>query len=176
MTYTANRAGQDAAMNRTPVRTTFDLGSEATKNLSAALNALLADMFALRIKTKSFAWHMSGPHFRDYHLLLDGHAKELHEPVDSIAERVRTMGADTLRSIGDISRRQRLLDNDADSPPPADMLAELHEDNKQLSAYLRETHGICEEYGDAASARLIEDVLDAAERRAWHLFQTTRSL
>ena len=163
-------------MNRTPVRTTFDLGSEATKNLSGALNALLADMFALRIKTKSFAWHMSGPHFRDYHLLLDGHAKELHEPVDSIAERVRTMGADTLRSIGDISRRQRLLDNDADSPPPADMLAELHEDNKQLSAYLRETHGVCEEYGDAASARLIEDVLDAAERRAWHLFQTTRSL
>jgi starvation-inducible DNA-binding protein len=164
-------------MNRTPVRnTSSDLGAEATKNLSAALNALLADMFALRIKTKSFAWHMSGPHFRAYHLLLDGHAKELHEPVDSIAERVRTMGADTLRSIGDISRRQRLLDNDADSLPPTDMLAELHEDNRQLAAYLRETHAVCEEYGDAASTRLIEHWLDEAERRAWHLFQTTRSL
>ena len=133
-------------------------------------------MFALRIKTKNFAWHMSGPHFHAYQLLLDGHAKELHEPVDPIAERVRSMGADTLRSIGDISRRQRFLDNDADSVPAADMLAELHEDNKQLAAYLRETHAIGEEYGDAASTRLIEHWLHEAERRAWHLFQTTRSL
>lgn len=153
-----------------------DLGFEATKDLSVELNALLADMFALHMKTKNFHWHVSGPHFRDYHAMLDEQTGELYAATDVIAKRVRKLGANTLRSIGDISRRQRVPDNDADGVSSLDMLAELHSDNRQLAAYLRETHGVCEEHGDVASASLIETWIDEAERRVWQLFEISRSL
>ena len=153
-----------------------DLGFEATKDLSVELNALLADMFALHMKTKNFHWHVSGPHFRDYHALLDEQAGQLYAVTDAIAKRVRKLGATTLRSIGDISRRQRVPDNDADRVSSLDMLAELQSDNRQLAAYLRETHGVCEEHGDVASASLIETWIDEAERRVWQLFEISRSL
>ena len=152
-----------------------DLGFEATKDLSVELNALLADMFALHMKTKNFHWHVSGPHFRDYHAMLDEQAGALCRD-NVIAKRVRKLGANTLRSIGDISRRQRVPDNDADGVSSLDMLAELHSDNRQLAAYLRETHGVCEEHGDVASASLIETWIDEAERRVWQLFEISRSL
>ncbi len=153
----------------------IDLGSQATRDLSAALNTLLADILALQMKTKNFHWHVSGPHFRDYHTLLDEQAEQLYATADAVAERVRKIGAMTLRSIGEISRRQRLLDNEADHVAPPDMLAELCEDNQQLAAYLRETHGVCEEHGDAASAGLVEIWIDEAERRVWYLFEASRA-
>jgi starvation-inducible DNA-binding protein len=151
------------------------LGSEATRDISAALNALVADFFALYLKTKNFHWHVSGPHFRDYHLLLDEQADQLYATTDPIAERVRKLGGTTLRSIGHIARLQRVLDNDADFVTPLDMLAELREDNQRLSARMRETHNVCEEYGDVATASLLEVWIDEAERRAWFLFETTRA-
>jgi len=156
------------------LRTPTDLSADATRDISGALNALLADMFALYLKTKNFHWHMSGPHFRDYHLLMDEQAEQIFATTDSIAERVRKIGGSTLRSIGHIARLQRVLDNDAEYVTPLDMLAELRDDNKQLAARLREAHGLCGEHGDVASASLIETWIDEAERRVWFLFETTR--
>jgi starvation-inducible DNA-binding protein len=157
-----------------PLETRTDLTPSATKDITAALNAILADVFALYVKTKNFHWHMSGPHFRDYHLLLDEHADQLFAMTDPIAERVRKIGGLTLRSIGQISKTQRVLDNDAEFVEPLDMLAELAEDNRSLAARLREAHDVCDEHRDVATASLIEVWIDETERRAWFLFETTR--
>jgi starvation-inducible DNA-binding protein len=157
-----------------PLKTPTDLGSQATKDISAALNLLLADFFALYLKTKNFHWHVSGPHFRDYHLLLDEQADQLYATTDPIAERVRKLGGATLRSIGQISRIQRVKDNDADYVTPLDMLAELREDNQQLAARMRQAHHVCDEHGDVATASLIEVWIDEAERRVWFLYEAGR--
>lgn len=149
------------------LHTPTDLRAEATRDISGALNLLLADLFALYLKTQKFHWHMSGPHFRDYHLLMDEQADQIFATTDSIAERVRKIGGSTLRSLGHIARLQRVLDNDAQYVSLLDMLAELHYDNKQLATRLREAHGLCDEHGDVASASLIEIWIDEAERRAW---------
>src|ERR1700726_12366 len=162
------------ALQIASLETPTDLGSNAVRDISGALNILLADMFALYVKTKNFHWHMSGPHFRDYHLLLDEQAEQIFATTDAIAERIRKIGGTTLRSIGHIGRLQRVLDNDADFVTPNDMLAELRDDNRQLAASLRETHGLCDEDGDVASASLLETWIDEAERRAWFLFEATR--
>jgi starvation-inducible DNA-binding protein len=159
---------------KAPLQTPTDLGSQATKDISAALNLLLADLFALYLKTKNFHWHVSGPHFRDYHLLLDEQADQIYATTDPVAERVRKLGGTTLRSIGQISRMQRVKDNDADYVTPADMLAELREDNQQLAARMRQTHNVCDEHGDVATASLIEVWIDEAERRVWFLYETGR--
>ena len=169
MTLKDAKAGREA-----PLDTPTDLTSNATRDISGALTILLADMFALYVKTKNFHWHMSGPHFRDYHLLLDEQGEQIFATTDAIAERVRKIGGTTLRSIGQIARLQRVLDNDADLVAPLDMLAELRDDNKQLAAHLRETHTVCDEHGDVASASLIETWIDEAERRTWFLFESTR--
>ena len=164
-----------AALRVAPLDTPTDLRANAVPEISGALNIVLADMFALYLKTKNFHWHVSGPHFRDYHLLLDEQGEQIFAATDDIAERVRKIGGTTLRSIGQIGRLQRVRDNDADFVTPLDMLAELREDNKQLAASLRETHGVCDEHGDVASASLIETWIDEAERRTWFLFEATRS-
>jgi starvation-inducible DNA-binding protein len=150
------------------------LTPEATRDLSGALNVLLADMFALYIKTKNFHWHMSGAHFRDYHLLLDEQGEQIFAMTDDLAERVRKIGGTTLRSIGHIARLQRVPDNDAEYVTPLDMLAELRDDNRQLVSRMRETHDLCDEHRDVASASLLENWIDEAERRAWFLFEATR--
>lgn len=155
--------------------TPTDLTADAVRDISGALNALLADMFALYVKTKNFHWHVSGPHFRDYHLLLDEQADQIFATTDPIAERVRKIGGTTLRSIGQIAAEKRLLDNDAAYVTPLDMLAELREDNKQLVNEMRRTHGVCEEHGDVATASLLEVWIDEAERRTWFLFEASRS-
>jgi starvation-inducible DNA-binding protein len=157
-----------------PLATRTDLSRVATKDITAAMNAILADVFALYLKTKNFHWHMSGPHFRDYHLLLDEQADQLFAMTDPIAERVRKIGGLTLRSIGQISRSQRVADNDAEYVEPLDMIAELTDDNKTLAARLREAHNVCDEHRDLATASLIEVWIDETERRAWFLFETTR--
>jgi starvation-inducible DNA-binding protein len=157
-----------------PLETRTDLTQAATTDITAAMNAILADVFALYVKTKNFHWHMSGPHFRDYHLLLDEHADQLFAMTDPIAERVRKIGGLTLTSIGRIARTQRVLDNDAEYVEPLDMLAELAEDNRTLAARLREAHNVCDEHRDVATASLIEVWIDETERRAWFLFETTR--
>ena len=159
---------------KAPLNTPTDLKPAATKDISGALNAILADVFALYLKTKNFHWHMSGPHFRDYHLLLDEHADQLFAMTDAIAERVRKVGGTTLRSIGHIARTQRVLDNDAEYVEPEDMLAELREDNQTLAARLREAHGVCEDHNDIATASLIEVWIDETERRTWFLFEASR--
>jgi starvation-inducible DNA-binding protein len=157
-----------------PLETRTDLSRSATKDIAGAMNAILADVFALYMKTKNFHWHMSGPHFRDYHLLLDEHADQLFAMTDPIAERVRKIGGLTVTSIGHISRMQRVLDNDAEYVEPLDMLAELADDNKTLTARLREAHNVCDEHGDVATASLIEVWIDETERRMWFLYETTR--
>jgi len=157
-----------------PLRTPTDLEREGTRDVGGAMNAILADVFALYLKTKNFHWHMSGPHFRDYHLLLDEHADQLFAMTDPIAERVRKLGEPTLRSIGHIARTQRVLDNDAAFVDPEDMLAELLDDNKSLAARLREAHNVCEDARDVATASLIEVWIDETERRTWFLFEATR--
>ena len=157
-----------------PLETRTDLEPSATRDISAAMNAILANVFALYLKTKNFHWHMSGPHFRDYHLLLDEHADQLFAMTDPIAERVRKIGGLTLRSIGQISRTQRVLDNDAEYVEPLDMLAELADDNKTMTARLREAHNVCDEHRDVATASLIEVWIDETERRTWFLFEATR--
>ncbi|HTO69353.1 MAG TPA: DNA starvation/stationary phase protection protein [Myxococcota bacterium] len=162
------------ARRAAPLQTPTDLGAQASKDLTAALNLLLADFFALYMKTKNFHWHVSGPHFRDYHLLLDEHADQIYATTDPIAERVRKLGGNTLRSIGQINRLQRVMDNDADYVTPLDMLAELREDNQQLVARMRQVHNVCDEHGDVATASLLEVWIDEAERRAWFLFETGR--
>ena len=166
---------QDAkARQSASLQTPTDLTPDATRDISGALNALLADMFALYLKTKNFHWHMSGPHFRDFHLLLDEHGDQIFATTDDIAERVRKVGGTTLRSIGHIARLKRISDNDADFVTPMDMLAELRDDNKRLVVSLRETHGVCDEHGDVATASLLENWIDEAERRTWFLFEATR--
>jgi len=150
------------------------LSTNTTLDVAEALNTLLADMLALYLKTKNFHWHVSGPHFRDYNRLLDEQAGQIIAVTDVIAERVRKLGRTTLRSIGHISRLQRVLDNDADHVAPFAMLVELREDNDELAARLRETHGLCDEHGDVATASLLETWIDEAEGRAWFLFEATQ--
>ena len=157
-----------------PLATRTDLSHAATKDISGTMNAILADAFALYLKTKNFHWHMSGPHFRDYHLLLDEQADQLFAMTDPIAERVRKLGGITLHSIGEIARTKRVLDNDAEYVEPLDMLAELADDNKAMAARLREAHNVCEEHRDVATASLIEVWIDETERRTWFLFEATR--
>ena len=157
-----------------PLETRSDIGRPAINDIAAAMNGILADVFALYLKTKNFHWHMSGPHFRDYHLLLDEHADQLFAMTDQIAERVRKIGGLTLRSIGQISHIQRVRDNDADYVEPLDMLAELAEDNKNMTSRLREAHNVCEEHRDFATTSLIEVWIDESERRTWFLFEATR--
>ena len=157
-----------------PLVTPTDLKRAATRDISGSMNAILADVFALYLKTKNFHWHMSGPHFRDYHLLLDEQADQLYAMTDPIAERIRKLGGSTLRSIGHIARTQRVLDNDAEYVDPLDMLAELREDNKTLAARLREVHNVVDEHRDIATASLIEVWIDETERRTWFLFEASR--
>jgi starvation-inducible DNA-binding protein len=156
------------------IHTPSALGAEASRDITAALNLLLADVYALYFKTKNFHWHVSGPHFRDYHLMFDEQAGQLDAIADPIAERVRKVGGATLHSIGHVGRLQRVLDNDADYVSPLDMLAELREDNVQLAAHMRQAHQVCEERGDMVSTSLLENWIDEAEQRAWFLFEATR--
>jgi starvation-inducible DNA-binding protein len=162
------------APRKAPLDTPTGLGPEATRDIAGALNALLADIFALCLKTKNFHWHMSGPHFRDYHLLLDEQGDELFGTTDAIAERVRKIGATTLRSIGHVARLQRVVDNDADYVTPLEMLAELRDNNGQLLERMRETHSVCDEHGDVATTSLLENWIDEAEHRVWYLFEASR--
>ena len=149
-----------------------DLLPAATRDISASMNTILADVFALYIKTINFYWHLSGPHFRDYHLMLDERADQIFAMTDPIAERVRKLGGRTLMSIGHIARLGRIADNDAEYVEPEDMLAELCEDNKTMAARLREAHNVCDEHRDIATASLIEVWIDETERRTWFLFET----
>jgi starvation-inducible DNA-binding protein len=175
MSAVETRKRQDLTSRRdSPLHTPTDLKPAATRDVSGAMNGILADVFALYLKTKNFHWHMSGPHFRDYHLLLDEQADQLFAMTDPIAERVRKLGGLTIRSIGQISRTQRVMDNDAEYVEPLDMLAELREDNKTLAASLREAHNVCEEHRDIATASLIEVWIDETERRTWFLFEASR--
>ena len=157
-----------------PLATPTDLSAKATQDLQAALNPILADVFALYVKTKNFHWHMSGPHFRDYHLLLDEQSDQIFAMTDPIAERIRKIGGRTLLSIGHIARLQRISDNDAAFVQPLDMLAELREDNKSLATRMREVHNVCDEHRDIATASLLEVWIDETERRTWFLFEASR--
>lgn len=157
-----------------PLATPTDLKPAATKDIAGAMNAILADVFALYLKSKNFHWHMSGPHFRDYHLLFDEQSDQLFAMTDPIAERIRKIGGTTLRSIGHIARLQRVSDNDAEYVEPEDMLSELREDNETLAARLREAHGVCEDHNDVATASFIENWIDETERRTWFLFEASR--
>ncbi|HVW55053.1 MAG TPA: DNA starvation/stationary phase protection protein [Rhizobiaceae bacterium] len=168
---------EDAKKHRkAPLDTPSNLGSNASRDIAAALTALLADVFALYVKTKNFHWHMSGPHFRDYHLLLDEQSAQIFAMTDDIAERARKVGGTTLRSIGQIAKLKHIEDNDADFVTPEDMLAELKEDNLMLTQRMRETHDVCDEHGDVATASLLENWIDEAERRTWFLFESTRKI
>src|SRR5688500_2249134 len=162
------------ARRKAPLATRTDLSAAATKVIGAAMNAILADVFALYMKTKNFHWHMSGPHFRDYHLLLDEQGDQIFAMTDPMAERVRKLGGITLHSIGEIARLQRVEDNDAAYVTPQDKLAELQDDNKDLVSRMREVHDLCDEHGDVATASLLENWMDETERRVWFLFEATR--
>ena len=162
------------ARQKAPLATPSYLEAQAVTDISGALNALLADVFSLYLKTKNFHWHMSGPHFRDYHLLLDDHADQIFAKTDEIAERVRKIGGTTIRSIGHIARLQRIPDNDADYVTPADMLSELHEDEKALALRMVAVHTVCDDAGDVATASLLENWIDQSQRRSWFLFESTR--
>ena len=166
----------NAAVRLTKERlgTRSDLPESARRDIGAALNALLADTFSLYLKTKNFHWHMSGPHFRDYHLLLDEQAGQLYATTDPMADRVRKLGELTLHSVGEIARTARVLDNDAPYVETLDMLAELRDDNQTMAARMREAHSLCDEHGDVATASLLEVWIDEAERRTWFLFEATR--
>ena len=157
------------------LRTRTDLGDAAVRDISAGLGGLLADAFALYLKTKNFHWHVSGPHFRDFHLLLDEQADQIFAMTDPLAERARKIGGTTLHSIGEIARRQRIADNDADYVDPQDMLAELADDNLQCVAGMRSLHATCDEHNDVATASLLENWIDEGERRVWFLFEATRT-
>lgn len=163
-----------AGRRKAPLETPTDLKSNAVRDVSAGLNQLLADTFALYLKTKNFHWHVSGVHFRDFHLLFDEHADQIFAMTDDIAERVRKIGGTTLRSIGNIARLQRVEDNDADFVTPSDMVAELREDNKNMVARMRELHDLCDEHRDVATASLIENWIDETERRLWFLYEASR--
>lgn len=159
---------------KSPLATRSDIDPKSVLDITGALNALLADVFSLYPKTKNFHWHMSGPHFRDYHILLDDHADQIFAITDDIAERVRKIGGTTIRSIGHIARLQRIPDNDADFVTPADMLSELHEDDKELALSMRAVHALCDDAGDVATASLLENWIDHSQRRSWFLFEATR--
>ena len=164
------KARQSAAL-----ATPTDLGANATKDITGGLNILGADVLALWMKTKNFHWHVSGPHFRDYHLMLDEQSDEIYAMVDPVAERARKLGGKALHSIGQVKKLQRVLDNDADYVTPQDMLAELREDNKQLAKNMRSLHEVCDEHNDVATASLIENWIDETERRTWFLFESART-
>jgi starvation-inducible DNA-binding protein len=174
-TQTAAAPSKPEVHVREHLGTPTDLKAAATRDIAAGMNGLLADTFALYLKTKNFHWHMSGPHFRDYHLLLDEHSDQISAMTDPMAERVRKIGGNTLHSIGEISRMQRILDNDAEFVEPHAMLAELRDDNADLTRRMREVHGVCDEHGDVATASLLEVWIDETERRTWFLFETTRT-
>ena len=159
---------------KAPLTTPSDIEAKYVKDLTGALNALLADVFSLYLKTKNSHWHMSGPHFRDYHLLLDDHGDQIFAMTDDIAERVRKIGGTTIRSIGQIARLQRIEDNDAEFVTPEDMLSELREDEKALVLSMRAAHALCDDAGDVATASLLENWIDQAQRRNWFLFEATR--
>jgi starvation-inducible DNA-binding protein len=162
-------------MARAELASPTDLKTNAIRDIPAALRALLADVFAVYLKTKNFHWHMSGSHFRDYHLMLDEQSEQIFAITDDIAERARKMGGTTIRSTGQIAREQRILDNDADYVEPQDMLAELRSDNQQLTAEMRRVHELCDDYGDVATASLLENWIDEAERRVWFLYEAGRN-
>ena len=164
---TTQSEGREISALQTPT----DLSHEGVQEVSSALRQLLADVFALYVKTKNFHWHLSGPHFRDYHLLLDDQGEQIFAMTDDIAERARKIGGTTLHSIGDISRHQRLKDNDSEFVSAKDMLAELCSDNQHLTRYLRSTHEVCDRHNDVATASLIENWIDETERRTWFLFE-----
>lgn len=164
------------AKRKAPLDTPSLFSDNARKDIAGALTVLLADVFALYVKTKNFHWHMSGPHFRDYHLLLDEQGTQIFNTTDDIAERARKVGGTTLHSIGQISKLQRILDNDADYVTPDDMLAELRDDNLQLVGWMREVHDLCDENNDVATTSLLEVWIDEAERRVWFLFEATRNI
>jgi starvation-inducible DNA-binding protein len=169
------KQNQETAMPAAkPLETPSDLERNSVHAATEALNALLADCFALYLKTKNFHWHVSGPHFRDYHLMLDEQAAQILAITDAIAERVRKIGGTTLRSIGDIARRQRVTDNDDDFVSARNMLAELREDNMKLVGSLRETKELVDAAGDNATSSILDDWTDEAERRAWFLFEASR--
>ena len=163
------KARQSAAL-----ATPTDLGANATKDITGGLAILAADVVALWMKTKNFHWHVSGPHFRDYHLLLDDQSNQIYAMVDPVAERARKLGGKALHSIGQVRKLQRVLDNDADYVTPQDMLAELREDNKQLARNMRVLHEVCDEHNDIATASLIENWVDETEQRTWFLFEAAR--
>jgi starvation-inducible DNA-binding protein len=163
------------ARQKATLATPSDLDAATVRDIAGGLNALLADVFALYLKTKNFHWHMSGPHFRDYHLLLDDHGDQLFAMTDEIAERVRKIGGTTIRSIGHIARLQRVLDNDADFVTAADMLSELREEEKALTLRMRAVHFLCGEEEDVATASLLENWIDQSQRRVWFLFEVTRA-
>jgi starvation-inducible DNA-binding protein len=162
-------------MTRAELQSPTDLKANAIRDVPAALRALLADVFALYLKTKNFHWHMSGSHFRDYHLMLDEQSDQIFAITDDIAERARKIGGTAIRSTGQIAREQRILDNDADYVEPQDMLAELRSDNQQLTAEMRRVHELCDDYGDVATASLLENWIDEAERRVWFLYEAGRN-
>jgi starvation-inducible DNA-binding protein len=171
MRIAAGSNGRCAALG-----TPTSLSADATRDLSAALTLLLADMFVLYLKTKNFHWHVSGPHFRDYHLLLEEHSAQILNATDAIAERVRKIGGTTLHSVSHIARLQRILDNDANFVTPREMLAELLEDNGEVARHLRLLHALCGDHSDVATASLVETWIDEAETRTWFLFEVTRTL
>lgn len=162
------------SLRTAPLKTPTDLGENATRDISAALNLTLADVYALYFKTKNFHWHMSGPHFRDFHVLLDEQAEQIFAMTDALAERVRKLGGNTLRSIGHVSRLQRISDNDSEFVTPEDMLAELNQDNRALTISLRIAHELCQEYRDVGTTSMIESWIDEGEKRAWFLYEATR--
>src|ERR1700686_1172029 len=167
---------QTEELEKAALKTPTDLSHDGVVEISDALRQLLADVFALYLKTKNFHWHMSGRHFRDYHLLLDEHAEQIFAMTDDIAERARKIGGTTLRSISDISRHQRLQDNNDESVAPKEMLAELSADNQALTRYFRSVHAACVKYNDVATASLIEVWIDQAERRTWFLSEIVQGL
>lgn len=170
----ATKTEQAKKLQKAPLLFPTDLGEKASKDISAAMNSVLADVFALYIKTKNFHWHVSGPHFRDYHLMFDDHGNEIFAMTDPIAERVRKLGGTTIRSISHISKLQSISDNDADFVEPSDMLSELCQDNVRLTSRLRAAHDVCGQYNDTATASLIEEWINQTEQRAWFLFETSR--
>lgn len=169
-----SRTAELNSHQKTPLDTSSDLDPKEVTGIAGALNALLADVFSVYLKTKNFHWHMNGPHFRDYHLLLDEHGNQLFAMTDEIAERVRKIGGTTIRSIGHITRLQRISDNDAEYAAPQDMLTELYENEKSLILSMKAAHTLCDDAGDVATASLLENWIDEAQRRRWFLFETTR--
>jgi starvation-inducible DNA-binding protein len=164
-----SRAAGPAALH-----TPTDLSANATSAVTEVLNPLVADAFALYVKTKNFHWHVTGPHFRDYHLLLDEQGDQIFAMTDMLAERVRKIGGNTLRSIGHITKLKRIVDNDAEFVPAVDMLRELMEDNKSFTANMREAHDVASRHNDVATTSLLEVFIDETEKRTWFLFEATR--